>query len=690
MSERFIEVNGHKLYHIRESALRLSNNDYKLLNENEIPAELKESRAYKANVGKRFTESETTGALKAAIKLREGTTNLQERAVFDNVIKKLREEGISSERKLWKFPVSRFGNVNGNGRIYTEQLWRNVINNQRDTWQGGCGLADHPMDDADPGQFKTSAIVWLDMIIDTANKLIWAIGTFVGEYGRLAQEIIEAGGRVGFSSSGFGETLSDGKTVDPDTYIIERVADIVTNPSQSVFGDISSEQSYNPGNVEYSKQTRESVEVSPKSKIIEGKEKHMKVDAVNMDEGKIATPETKLEEGKTANVGPATLSKLERKVIEKQVESMLNEADNSANPMEKLTEVNELLKLVKESNDEELINKVQEKLEKTHAELTALVESAANATKEFGDLNEMVENTKKNLQIGVLLNEQVADYKELCEGLTTRNRELAKQNAILESKLALKENHIAKTEETVKNEKMAEEKTVADLKAKLEESEAKLAEAEMKVASLTKGNKKMESDGGVLRTRLNHVMSNLKIANENIEKLTKENATLLESKNTYRQKVIRLQTTIKENEATLAAERAKFEEYKQMNKPKLDFEPAQVEAVSKYLNIRESKGLAVENYWNDLVSQYGEAVKPFERQIRGAKTYREAFDAFLKYLPRIDESAGQAEAAAWDEGVGTYRERQQNLEDAGMEKMTEDIDEINAIELENMRKMGLM
>ena len=690
MSERFIEVNGHKLYHIRESALRLSNNDYKLLNENEIPAELKESRAYKANVGKRFTESETTGALKAAIKLREGTTNLQERAVFDNVIKKLREEGISSERKLWKFPVSRFGNVNGNGRIYTEQLWRNVINNQRDTWQGGCGLADHPMDDADPGQFKTSAIVWLDMIIDTANKLIWAIGTFVGEYGRLAQEIIEAGGRVGFSSSGFGETLSDGKTVDPDTYIIERVADIVTNPSQSVFGDISSEQSYNPGNVEYSKQTRESVEVSPKSKIIEGKEKHMKVDAVNMDEGKIATPETKLEEGKTANVGPATLSKLERKVIEKQVESMLNEADNSANPMEKLTEVNELLKLVKESNDEELINKVQEKLEKTHAELTALVESAANATKEFGDLNEMVENTKKNLQIGVLLNEQVADYKELCEGLTTRNRELAKQNAILESKLALKENHIAKTEETVKNEKMAEEKTVADLKAKLEESEAKLAEAEMMVASLTKGNKKMESDGGVLRTRLNHVMSNLKIANENIAKLEKENATLLESKNNYRKQCIRLQTTIKENEATLAAEKAKFEEYKQMNKPKLDFEPAQVEAVSKYLNIRESKGLAVENYWNDLVSQYGEAVKPFERQIRGAKTYREAFDAFLKYLPRIDESAGQAEAAAWDEGVGTYRERQQNLEDAGMEKMTEDIDEINAIELENMRKMGLM
>ena len=687
MSERFIEVNGHKLYHIRESALRLSNNDYKLLNENEIPAELKESRAYKANVGKHFTESETTGALKAAIKLREGTTNLQERAVFDNVIKKLREEGISSERKLWKFPVSRFGNLNGNGRIYTEQLWRNVIDNQRDTWQGGCGLADHPMDDADPGQFKTSAIVWLDMIIDTANKLIWAIGTFVGEYGRLAQEIIEAGGRVGFSSSGFGETLSDGKTVDPDTYIIERVADIVTNPSQSVFGDISSEQSYNPGNVEYTKQVKESVETSPKSKILEGKEKHMKVNAVNMDEGKVAD---KLEEGKVANVGSATLSKLERKVIEKQVESMLNETDSSVNPMEKLTEVNELLKLVKESNDEELIGRVQEKLEKTHAELTSLVESATKATEEFGDLNTMVENTKKNLQIGVILNEQVADYKSLCEGLTTRNRELAKQNAILESKLAMKENHIAKTAEEAKNEKIYEGKVIANLKRKLAETTSALAKAESKIDALSKGNKKMESENGVLRTRFNHASSNLKIAKENVSKLSTENKKLLESKNSYRAQVIRLQTSLKESEANAETIKAQFNEYKEMNKPKFDFEPAKVDSVSKYLNIRESKGLAVENYWNDLVAQYGESVKPFERQIRGAKTYREAFDAFLKYLPRIDESAGQAEAASWDEGVGTFRERQQNLADAGMEKMTEDIDEINEIELENMRKMGLM
>lgn len=671
-----------KLVRMRESALWMPNNNYHLLKEDEIPQSLQESvqRIKK----ERFTESDKQGALKMAMKLQESASP-EEKAVFDKVIKKLREEGAGNERKLWKFPVSRFGNVNGNGRIYTEQLWRNVIDNQRDTWQGGCGLADHPMDDCDPGQFKTSAIVWLDMIIDTANKLIWAIGTFVGEYGRLAQEIIEAGGRVGFSSSGFGETLSDGKTVDPDTYMIERVADIVTNPSQSVFGDISSEQSYNPGNIEYNKQTRESVQVHAKSKIIEGKEKRMEVNAVNMGE---STKVEKVQE--SAKVGSATLSKLERKVIEKQVETMLNETDSSANPMEKLTEVNELLKMVRESGDAELTSKVEEKLEKTHAELTSLVESASKVSAEFGDLDEMAENTKKNLKIGVLLNDQVADYKELCEGLTTRNRELAKENAILKSKLSLKEDVIAKANESSKEAKLNDTRNISELRRKLVTVNAKLAEAERVNKDLTRGNRKLESNNGVLKTRLNHIMNNYNMMKESYEKIENENAKLTESRNKYRAQITRLQTSLKESQIAIEDEKTKFEEYKQMNKPKLDFEPAKIDVVSKYLNLRESKGLEVENYWNDLVTQYGEAVKPFERQIRGAKTYREAFSAFMKYLPRIDESAGAAEKATMDEGIGTYRERQEMLADAGMEKMSENIDDINEAELASMKKMGLM
>ena len=663
-----------KLIRMRESALWMQNTDYHLVSETEMPKSLKESVSRIKM--RRFTESDTLGALKIATRLRESALP-EEKAVFDKVIKKLKEEGAVSERKFWKFPVSRYGNVNGNNRIYTEQLWENVINNQRDTWQGGCGLADHPMDDADPGQFKTSAIVWLDMMIDKANKLIWAIGTFVGEYGRLAQEIIEAGGRVGFSTSGFGETLSDGKTVDPDTYIIERTADIVTNPSQSVFGDISS-GSYNPGNVEYNKQTRESTNIDPKSKILEGKKKMVTNEkAVNMDEG-------------NANVRPATLSKLEKKVIEKQVEAMLNETDNSSNPMEKLTEVNELLKLVRESGDENLIAKVEEKLETAHKELEVLVESGSKVAAEFGDLTTMAENTKKNLKIGVLLNEQVADYKELCEGLTTRNRELAKQNAILESKLVLKESTLTESEKAAQASKTEDSKKISEMKAALIKLEDKLEESKKLVSDLTKGNRKLESENGVLKTKLNHTVNNLNITKESLSKVQEDNKKLFEARNNYRAQIVRLQGMLKEANANIEQEKQKFNEYKEMNRPKLDFTPAKIDAVSKYLNLRESKGLEVENYWTDLVSQYGDSILPYERQIRGAKTYREAFNAFLKYMPRIDEAAGAAQAAQMDEGIGTYRERQQNLYDAGMEKMTEDIDEINNAELEKMKKMGLM
>ena len=382
---RYVEMaDGHKLPHMTESALRMPNSTYELLSESELSTSLRESISRKVK-STHFTESDNDGALKAAIRMRESATE-SDKKEFDKIIKKLREGSASTERKLWKFPISRFGNVNGNGRVYTRELWENVINNQRDNWVGSYGLADHPMDDCDPGQFKNAAIVWLDMMIDDANKLIWAIGTFVGTYGRLAQEIIEAGGRVGFSSSGFGETLSDKKTINPDTYILERPADIVTNPSQSVFGDASNE-SYNPGNVEYTKQTRESVEATsnlregaPRSNILRGKQMNT-VDAVKMDEGK------------KPNVGPVAIDKLTKKVIEKQVESMMNDTDKATNPASKLSEVNELLKIVRESNDEDLIAKVEEKLVATRDELFALCESASKVQNEFGDLNEFAENT---------------------------------------------------------------------------------------------------------------------------------------------------------------------------------------------------------------------------------------------------------------------------------------------------------
>src|SRR5574344_688931 len=428
----------------------------------EVPENLKESfKAVSAN--KKLQESESvTSLIKAAEKPRESSND---KAIFDKIISKLKEEGAAPARKLWKFPVSRFGNKNGNGRVYPRELWENVIDNQRATWQGGCGLADHPRDDDDPGEFKTSSIVWLDMMIDDANKLIWALGSFVGQYGKLAQEIIEAGGRIGFSSSGFGELESDGMTVNPDTYQIERTADIVLNPSQSVYGDISDDQSKNIEYTPQSSKVTESVVDIPngnrvqesKSQII--KEKEMKSDAIN--ESSSGLTDTEAARQKILNV----LSEAEVKEFKKYVNQFLEDANGIKNPIDRLHELSDIMDMVESGQIPDLQEKVQEKLIAERNRLNEMVNQAVSVTDEFGlDIGTFKENAKKvatqaielktqnealnnkiakakdtfvdvatKLQAHAdelkektsILSEQTNDYEALCTALTERNKELA-------------------------------------------------------------------------------------------------------------------------------------------------------------------------------------------------------------------------------------------------------------------------
>jgi hypothetical protein len=116
-------------------------------------------------------------------------------------------------------------------------LWLNVRDKQQDAWKGLAGLADHPVEDNDPGKFRDQAVVWHDFEVPDkgTDEQCYGYGSFVGPYGHLAQEILEHGGRVGTSSSGFGD-LDSNNIVDPATFIIERLADLVLNPSQSVYG----------------------------------------------------------------------------------------------------------------------------------------------------------------------------------------------------------------------------------------------------------------------------------------------------------------------------------------------------------------------------------------------------------------------------------------------------------------------
>lgn len=195
--------------------------------------------------------------------LKEGVSD---KAVMQNVVRELKEQGLNPPQ-LWKFPISRINTVdspNLNGRVYGLPLWENVLTKQVEAWKTGTGLANHPADDED-GDFMKQSIVWLDGLIE--GDIVYGIGALVGEGGDLARQIIEAGGKVGFSTAGFGEVLAEG-VVDPDTYEIDRFADLVLNPSQGVFGNAA--DAYKAKTTESAKETdmKKAVKESAKVKSI--------------------------------------------------------------------------------------------------------------------------------------------------------------------------------------------------------------------------------------------------------------------------------------------------------------------------------------------------------------------------------------------------------------------------------------
>lgn len=133
---------------------------------------------------------------------------------------------------VYTFPFTRPGQKNLNGRIYGYPLWDRIFTLFQN--KSTVGLMNHPEDDGNP---KDIWCVWKNLRYNHDKTLGLADCYIIdNEWGRTAIGVLENGGDVGLSTSGFGDFEADGITIDPDTYELERVADWVLNPSYSVFG----------------------------------------------------------------------------------------------------------------------------------------------------------------------------------------------------------------------------------------------------------------------------------------------------------------------------------------------------------------------------------------------------------------------------------------------------------------------
>lgn len=481
---------------------------YKNVTNDEKFKSLKEA-AQKLHEGKsRLAEATTINKMKKVLVETKIDEDVQKR-----VLDGLQEAGANiDDVEIWQFPISKINTKeepNLNGRVYNRKLWENVLNNQVDVWKGGCGLANHPADDED-GDFMKQSIVWLDGFIGD-DDIVYGIGTFVGEGGALARQIISVGGRVGFSTSGYGDLLSDEITVNPDDYEIDRFADLVLNPSQGVYGDYRDTM----------KVTNESKKVEDTNKLTEGvvykkplKESENPVS--ECDEAKDETDENAEEE---------EISLTEQLVLNHYVEAIkeINKESNKLwegkiQKLEALTKKIQLESLGTESK-EKINNQIKSMIESIMKDTRAAIQEGFDAREICEDLEISSISKLANIK------EKLEDFTSLEACLAEATKEANKYKKLYESKEAYA---IQEADYGLEKEEQVESlnKEIGNLKKSLKESNATKKELQTKLEKTEKANKDLDKGLKEAYAKIDSFGNNTSKAHEYHKKVITEKVNL--------------------------------------------------------------------------------------------------------------------------------------------------------------------
>lgn len=384
-------------------------------------------------------------------------------------------------------PVSRY-TENKNGRIYGRSLWSKVL--ESGSYKGTYALADHPEDE---GSVHNIWGIWHEMEVKED-----------GVYGTLylieekPVKILKAGGNLGTSTVGYGEFKEDGRTVEESSFELERLADIVMNPSQGTYA------------------TFENTITEQKEEKIEKNNNIFLKEITNNKNENSAITDSKLQENNgiihTNKVTKSEdLKKMDKEKIlniKNHVKQTLKEARGSKDYKKSIAELEELyVDLPDEVVDQKIL--VKEEIEgiKTRMEKEIVDTSLALKTKtqEYDDLkikfdttnsalSKMTEDYKKAEAIinKVGLKEDVDSVcykKEDAETMQTNLKEMkedidqfTKDRDLMESDLKVMEEDMNAMLDDIK--KFKEER--AKFQKQLKEKDARIRKAETHITKLEK------------------------------------------------------------------------------------------------------------------------------------------------------------------------------------------------------------
>ena len=186
-----------------------------------------------------------------------------------------------------------------------------------------------------------------------------------------------------------------------------------------------------------------------------------------------------------------------------------------------------------------------------------------------------------------------------------------RENQLLKTKVALKDKAIQakdlRANKRTVNESVQFDAINEELNSVKEENET-LKEQNDK---LNRGNRKLEEQNGVLETRLREVSKHSTSLKENTTKTLNEVNTLNNQIDgfkcqiaAYEEQISRLQKKNSLLQEQYNGKVKEFEQFKTDSNPELHIQPKFESYVSDSLNLRENKGVEIENYWNGLVQRY--------------------------------------------------------------------------------------
>lgn len=590
---------------------------------------------------------------------------------------RLKESFTEDTAEGWWVPISFYNKKNGNGRIYNKRLWENVIRDQRDTFVGCPMLADHPAGDSD-GNPKDICGVWLDCKLGDEDRngygLVYGLLIPSGRIGEDLKDHLSKGLRIGTSSSGFGKLMKDGVTVDPNTYVIERLADWVLNPSQGTFFSYDE----NEDSVE-DKSIRESEEDSLEEKsnyisnIRDVAERYINchenpttdevvdyvLDTFNDAPFSRETVERfvkdyKLDESKSniylnttkeKVVKDSKITKLEEKRIRRDLESFLEDANKIKDPQERLEEFKEIRSYLEDGACPDLREQVEQKI----AESEEFIKTALKEKMEFQeeleiespkDLKEKLSKISEDVQI---LEKESQDWKQISEALQTKYSET---KAELEKRPSTAYAKYLKAKNEKLSEKLKEQTSKAEASMKeLTETCKKLQDEQ---ASLKESIETLTKEKVALEEKVNTVSTESADSSVKLTEALAENETLKAQLDSYKEKVTKLIAITSSQRTKLEEATSAKETLKNLNSKKNEkIKELGVRVKKSNMQLHESMAKAapvrepnsIELYFESLRKDFGDEILPYKRSILGKKTLAEAKRFFYQdVLQNLNES----------------------------------------------------